>query len=228
MSQATESSSDNRSVYRLRWVGYGMLVFALLDTLHTLIPPAFTNSAWELQTLGALVERSVIPLLGMALVFFGESYDRLRLEKIPLKLLSWLCVLLTVLFVLMVPLGVLNTVRIANQSATQVNTQVEQRLAQFTQLESKLKQSSPEDLQKLATQLKSLGIQLDPQKPEDLKKQILGRIVSGRSQIQAQAQATLATQKLGLYKNSLKWNLGALIAATLFFIFWRTTDWARR
>jgi hypothetical protein len=30
-----------------------------------------------------------------------------------------------------------------------------------------------------------------------------------------------------LLKNSVKWNLGALVSAALFFNIWKTTSWAR-
>jgi len=35
------------------------------------------------------------------------------------------------------------------------------------------------------------------------------------------------TQKMGLLKNSVKWNLGALVASVLFFILWKSSRWAR-
>ncbi len=82
------------SIYRLRWIGYGLLILSLLDTIAVLIPANFGNRLWELQTIGAVVERVPVPLLAMALIFFGEGYDRRGLEDIFLKVLSWVCLLL--------------------------------------------------------------------------------------------------------------------------------------
>jgi hypothetical protein len=48
-------SEQGFSVYRLRWVGYGLLILSLLDTIAVLTPPQFLNHVWELQTIGALV-----------------------------------------------------------------------------------------------------------------------------------------------------------------------------
>lgn len=223
----TESVSENRSIYRLRWLGYGLLLFALMDAIQILIPLGFTNPAWELQTIGALVERVPVPLLGLGLVFFGEFYDRTRLEKLPLKVLSWLCLIVAVLFVLMVPLGVLSTVRLNTQTGEQVNNQVQQQLSQLKQLEDQLNQSKPEELQTLASRLSNFGISVNTQNPEGLKTEILSRINRVRSQVQEQSQVGRAGQRAALLKNAIKWNLGALIAATLFFILWKTTDWAR-
>jgi len=222
------AASENRSVYRLRWIGYGLLVFSLMDTVAVLVPLGFTNPAWELQTLGALVERVAVPLLAMALIFFGEFYDRSTFEKIPLKVLSWLCLLLTLLFLLMIPLGILATSRLDAQNDQQISRQLEQQDKQLGQLKTQLDQSRPEDMKALGAQLSSLGISADAQSPDELKTKILARIEAVKAQSQTQAQASRSTQRRTLLKNSIKWNLGALISSALFFILWRGTDWARR
>ncbi len=224
----TESTSDNRSVYRFRWIGYGLLIFSLIDSVQLFIPPDFTNPSWELQTIGALVERVPVPLLGLTLVFFGEFYDRIGIERIVLRVLSWICLGLAILFLLMIPLGIMNTTRIDAGSEQQVNRQVEQQMSQLKQLEDQLNQSKPEDIKTLGSQLSNFGISVDTQKPEDLKAEIITRINRVRGEVLARSQASRSNQKMVLFKNSLKWNLGALIAAALFFIVWKSTDWARK
>lgn len=222
-----ESAEQNRSVYRLRWVGYGLLIFALIDSIQLFIPPGFTDPAWELQTIGQMVERVVVPLLGFALVFFGEFYERLGFEKWILRFLSWICLLLAIVFLLMVPLGVLDTLRINTQSDQAVASQVDQRLKQLDQLEKQLNQSGPEEIQKLANQLTSLGIPVDTQNPDKLKTEVLTRVKAAREQLQKQAQTGRSNQQQTLLKNAVKWNIGAVVASVLFFILWKGTNWAR-
>ncbi|MBD2022073.1 hypothetical protein H6F43_17995 [Leptolyngbya sp. FACHB-36] len=215
----TEATSDNRSIYRFRWIGYGLLIFALIDSFQVLIPPGFMNPAWELNTIGALVERVAVPLLGLALIFFGEFYDRTMPEKLSLKVLSWACLVLAIVFVLMVPLGVFDTIRLNSQSSQQVGAQMEQ----FKKLEDQLNQSKPEQIKNLGAQLNTLGVSVDADDPEKLKGAVMARINGAKAKVQADR----SNQRLMLFKNSVKWNLGALIAATLFFVLWKTTDWAR-
>lgn len=224
----TESTSDNRSVYRLRWIGYGLLIFAFLDSVQLFVPPRFTNPEWELQTMGGLVDRVVVPLLGLALVFFGEFYDRLGIERILLRVLSWICLVLAILFLLMIPLGVMNTVRIDAGQQQEVTAKVENQMKQLKQLEDQLSQSKPEDIKTLGSQLSSFGIQVDAQQPEDLKAAIVTRINKVRADVETQSKSLRSNQQLLLFKNSLKWNLGALISAALFFVAWKSTDWARK
>ncbi len=221
-----ESTTENRSVYRFRWIGYGLLAYALMDAVQVLYPPRFTNPAWEVQSIGTLVERVIVPLLGMALVFFGEFYDRTRFEKLPLKVLSWLCLVLSIVFLLVIPLGVFGTARLDFQNDQKNNRQAEQQLSQFNKIESQLNQSNSGDLQALAAKA---GLPIDPTKdPQALKAEMLSRLTALRSQFQSQYEENRTTQKQTLFKNAVKWNLGALLASSLFFILWKSSDWARR
>jgi predicted PurR-regulated permease PerM len=215
------------SIYRLRWVGYGLLILSLLDTISVLTPANFGNRLWELQTIGALVERIPVPLLAMALIFFGEGYDRRRLEDIFLKILSWACLLLALTFILMLPLGIFGTISVNNQNSQQITTQANQQLAQLQQVEERLKKGTPEDLKNLASELTRLGVQADTKNPQELKNQILSRITPAKERLQTQSAAVQSNQRLALFKNAVKWLLGALISAVLFFMMWRGTDWAR-
>jgi uncharacterized membrane protein len=218
-------ASENRSIYRLRWIGYGLLVFALIDWIQIFLAPR--GNAWVLQTIGQLVERMVVPLLGFALLFFGEFFERKPLERILLKILSWLCLLLAVASLLMVPAAIMGAVNIGDQRGQAANQQVEQQLNQLKQLEDRINNSKPEDIKNLATQLSAAGIPVDASDPATLKTRILERINTIRPQLQAQVQTGLANQQREVFKNAIKWSLGALISTVLFFILWKTTDWAR-
>jgi predicted PurR-regulated permease PerM len=215
------------SIYRLRWIGYGLLILSVLDTIATLIPANFGNRLWELQTIGAIVERVPVPLLAMALIFFGEGYDRRSLENLFLKLLSWVCLLLGLVFLLMLPLGIFGTIYVNNQNNQQIDTQAKQQFAQLQQVEERLTKGSPEDLRNLAGELTRLGVPANTENPEQLKDQILSRITPAKERLQTQKAAVQSSQRLGLFKNSVKWLLGALISSVLFFTLWRGTDWAR-
>ncbi len=215
-----ESASDNRSVYRLRWVGYSLLIFALIDMIVVLIPLRLTDPAWELQAIGTLVDRVAVPLLGLALVFFGEFLDRRKFERLPLTILSWLCLMMAILYLLMFPLGLLDTSRIAGRQDQSFNTQ----LANLQKLETQLNQSNSEDLKKLASQLNQVGISVDTQNPEGLKTTILERL----NLVKAKNQADYGEQRMALLKGAVRISIGSILASVLFFFIWQSTDWARK
>lgn len=227
MSIPSGEASENLTAYRFRWIGYGFLVFALVDAIHILLTMPTEQPTWLLQTIGQFVERAVVPLLGFTLIFFGEYYGRKNGEKIGLRILSWLCMVLAILFLLMVPPIILQTVSVNSQAQQVVDKQVEQQLAQLKQLEDQLARSKPEELKQLAAQLQGLGVQVDPSKPDAVKAQVQERIKVVRSQLQQQAQGATSGQASGLWKNAIKWSFGALITSVLLFYLWRSSRWAR-
>jgi hypothetical protein len=209
----------------LRMLGYGLLILALFDIIEMLVPPNFLNPGWEFQTTGALVERVPVPLIGFVMVFFGELHSRTKWEIPLLKFLSWITLLLGVVFILFIPLGVINTVRLNNQSVAQIKTASTQQMTQAEQLEKRLSQTSPEQVSNF---LKSQGRSLDGQKPEEVKNQLISEVSKAKAQIKTQAEAAQSLRGLNLIKTSAKWNLGALVAGVLFISIWKGTGWARR
>jgi hypothetical protein len=230
MAISTDEAGENLSVYRFRWIGYGFLILALIDVIHILVSiPVGTPTAF-LQTIGQLVERVVVPLLGFALVFFGEYYGRKSREKIWLRILSWLSLVLAILFFLFIPPIALQTFSLNNQAQQQVDVAVQKQFDQLKSLEDQLNKSNPEQIKTLATQLSALGVSVDSKNPEAVKAQIQTRIKAVRDQLtqaKNQAQGAAATQTSALVKNAVKWSLGALVAGFLFLYLWKSSSWAR-
>ncbi len=216
--------SQESSLAIVRSLGYGLLILALLDVVAIFIPPNFLNPAWEFQAIGELVERVPVPLIGLALIFFGEMHSRKRWEFPFLKFLSWLTLFFAVLFILLIPLGTFNTIRLNNQNLAEVRTLTTQQISQARQLEKQLSKATPEQINNF---LKNQGRSLEGKKPEEVKSQLLSQVSQAKEKIKNQAEATQSFRGLNLIKTSLKWNLGALVTAVLFYSFWKITDWAR-
>jgi hypothetical protein len=216
----------------LRWVGYGLLALAIFDWVELLIPLQLMNPAWELQTIGHLVEKVPVLLVGAVLVFLGDREEIEGIEKGALKGLSWCMLLLGVLYFLLIPLGLFNTSRLERQASQRVNAQVEQTQKLAEQARGSLAQvTNAGDLQILLTHLREAGITLPAGDAADLgslKAQVHQEIAVTERRVNQQARETLATERFGLLKKSLKWNLGALVAAALFMILWQGSAWARR
>ncbi len=210
------------SIALFRMVGYSLLLLALLDLIAIIFPPRLMNPAWEFETMGAIVERVPVPLLGLVLISFGEGNFRGTFERIILKFLRWLCLFVGVLFLLLIPLGVNNTMRLNTQNTAQKSAQYRQQVAQIEQIEKQLKQATAQDLDSF---LRSQGRSLDGQNPRTVKKQLSSEITKTKQTIQTKYQEQQANQRLALFKNSVKWNLGALISGVLFIYLWYITRW---
>lgn len=241
MTVSTNDNHENLTAYRFRWIGYGFLLFALIDAIHIVLTAPLSLPNGILLTIGQFVERVVVPLIGFTLVFFGEYYGRRDLEKLGLKLLSWLCLVLAILFFLMAPGAIAQAVMARSQVDQQVTAAVdqgtkavEQQLAQLSQIEAQLANSSPEQIQQIATQLNNAGVAVDPSKPDTVKATIQERIKTQREQLQVarvQGKSKVEQEAVGqwktLLKNAIKWSIGAILSGVLFTYLWKSSRWAR-
>lgn len=221
-----------RSINLIRWVGYGFLVLSLFDLVDILYPPDIMNPAWELQTMGQLVERLAVPLLAFVLIFFGERNSRDRWEIPFLSFLSWLSLLYGIVLLLLIPLGLFNTLRIDRQANQQLSTQVNQVKTQVQQVRDQLQTvNSPTELEALLSQINPRGgtPEIESiQQFEEIKDRLSTVVENGEEQVTTRAKEARTNQRQNLLKRSIKWNLGALIGGALFISIWKGTVWARK
>jgi hypothetical protein len=118
-SKSSLSNWSPRTVFRP--VGYCLLVLAIIDILDILLPFQLLDFNWELYVIPQLVERVAVPLLAIALIFYGETRVSSVLEKRFLKVLSWFSLLLGVFFILLFPLILVDTPRLQAQINSQLN-----------------------------------------------------------------------------------------------------------
>lgn len=218
-----------RSQLLLPLLGYGLLGFALFDYIHIIFPPRFTNPEWEFQTIGAMVEHVAAPLLGLLFVFYRHQGYIFKLEKIILGFLSWISLLVGLLYLLMLPLGVADTWRLYQANNNQIATQVSQQSQQFQQMKERLNQATTdEQIKQLLASGTPQGSTPEIKNPQALKDELLAQVAQSEQRLQLQANSARTNQRQTLFKNSVKWNLGTVLAGTLFIWIWHLTNWARR
>ncbi|ERN40034.1 hypothetical protein KR51_00035220 [Rubidibacter lacunae KORDI 51-2] len=224
------------SIFVLRWIGYGLLIFALLDLLTILYPPDFLNPRWELQTIGALVERVPVPLIGFGLVFMSDPDRRPLLERLAIQGLSLLTAILAIAYFLMVPLGIVDTVRINKQLNQETAKQIETQLEQLKPFEERIQTAAGGEVVGLARANQNVlgplegyrerGIELAD--TEALRAEMLARVKVIHENVEREADIARARKYRQLIENSVKWNIGALIGSALFTMIFRGTVGVRR
>ncbi|MGG6237528.1 hormogonium polysaccharide biosynthesis protein HpsJ [Nodosilinea sp. AN01ver1] len=125
----------------LKVAGAIAILSALLDFLILLIPPNPTNVQWQLATTTQLVDRGIVPLIGIALLLVGlwvdSSVGRMAQRKsLTTDLRFWACALASVLGLvyLLLTLLHLNAVRLSSQTAlAQVGTEASQAATELQQ-----------------------------------------------------------------------------------------------
>lgn len=209
-------------------LGYSLLLFALLDYIHIVIPPHFTNLLWEFRTIGSLVEHVVIPLMGLVLVFYRRQGYIGKLEKNILGLLSWFSLLIGLIYLLIIPLGIADTWRIYYANKAQINFQVFQQNQNLEQLKIQLNQATTdEQIKKIAVDFNAQTSPPQIKNKQAFKDQLRLEISQAEQNTQMQADSARLDQAQAVIKDSVKWNLGALVSGTLFIVIWRLTYWAR-
>ncbi|MDA0867644.1 MAG: HpsJ family protein, partial [Cyanobacteria bacterium] len=138
------SSVSPLAAISMKIVGLVTILSALIDYLVLLLPPDLANPQWVLGLTTQLVDRGIVPLVGIALLLTGFWVERMatrggRGGNLLLDLRFWSCALsslLGVIFLVVVAVHILN-VRTTSQEAlaqvtreaNQATTQLEQRLA---------------------------------------------------------------------------------------------------
>ena len=217
------------SVAVLRLVGYGLIIMALIDYVSILIPPQLMNPVWEFQTVGSIIERMPIILLGIAFVFWGERENRTPIETILLKSLSWFTLVLAIFLVITFPLNIINGFRIYYNNNAQVNVKIVQRVEALNRFQTELEsaQSVAQISTVLQKQTKSRINIPESVDKDQLKTDILASLVENQNKLKSQADNLRASKAKTILKHGIKWNLGALITAFILFFIWQHTFWAR-
>lgn len=211
-------------------VGYALLLLAVFDVIALMIPPNFGNPSWQFSVFGQLIERIPVPIIGLALVFAGGKDKRQPWEIPVLSITSWLMAVIGVIYFLMIPWAGFNTLRLYRQTSAEVEAARQQQQTQLEQVRSNLETvQSDEDLARLLSRVVNQTIAVeDLNAPaENVKEQLLTSLDEGEANLETQARQALGQRRLQLLKDSIKWNLGALVSAAILVLMWRSTEWAR-
>lgn len=227
----TTLQSQERQVFFsgiLRLVGYGLLLLAVVDLLLLRIP-AQTYPLWQLQAMGAIIEKTPFILLAMVLIFSGSKSDRAFGEVIMLKVFSWVSLIAAVVLILVIPLNINRSLQIYQQHDTTAEAQFVRQKDNLQQFQQQLVAADSKNeiaaiLQQQARQTVNIPESVNLQK---LKKDMIANLQNHQDNITSQIEIFRAQKGSLLLKQCLKWNLGALIASILFFMIWQSTKWVR-
>ncbi|WP_373542888.1 HpsJ family protein [Chamaesiphon sp.] len=207
-----------------RVVGYGLLVLTLFDVIVAFIPLQLSNPGWQFQTAGGFVERSAVPLIGFILVFYENQDSRKKRELLILKLLSWLALVAGVFYFALVVVFFITPPALNDRSQAQVSAQFDPRITQVQQIQAQVGKAQPAQLEAL---MKNNRVPAGTD-PQAFKAKVLQEAATAEKNFKDQAAITNGGQRLALFKNAIKWGLGAMVTGVLFIRIWAGTAWARQ
>lgn len=207
----------------LNLVGYALLLSSAIDYTVIFFEPQFTDPAWELRAFGAAITNIWAVFIALGFVFFRQpnTYIR-RFELRILGAIRWLCLLLAIVLLLAIPLGLRNTLTLDRRTTQQVQTQQAQRQQQFDAARQQLQGDlSDAQLDRLATVFR-----LSPE--ADVRGEALDRVRQEEQSFNATLAERRGDARRTLLQTSARANLGAVVAATVAFLIWRSTRWISR
>jgi hypothetical protein len=177
-----------------------------------------------------LIERVVVPIIGLAMVFFGAKEQRLKWEQRVLIGLSWATLWVGVLYFLLPPLLISVNVRLDQQLNTQVVTQIDQQTELLKRAEQRLATTNT-DAGMNALFLRITGIPAPAEfssKPLPEKQKLLQKqLTKAKPEIRKKIESTVSDRRLTLFRSSVKLLLSALISGFSFIYIWHLTRWIR-
>jgi hypothetical protein len=243
--QAVASPSKSPlAAIALKLVGIVAIVSALVDYLILLIPPNLTNTQWQLATTTQLVDRGIVPLVGIALLLTGFWIDSnvgrpARSQSLFTDLRFWVCALASLLGLVYLLLTFLhlNAVRLSARTALEqvsaeasdASTQLEQRLStELTQQQSQLGQllqNEDQLSQAIQSGLVPPDIEQFRNDPEGLNQFLQQRADQARQEIQTQIGTRRADAESQVRQEAWKSGLRISISCILLTIGYSVVGW---
>jgi cell division protein FtsL len=206
--------------------GYLLLILTFLDYAALLIPFQFFNPNWELNIIGQLVESVWAPILGFLLIFYRLPPHTIKVKELKLmSIVSWLILLLAIVYFISIPLLISNTFRLNQINFAQVTQQADQQKTQATKLKQELNSLSDNQV----TNIFAKSPLVSPKdSSETMKEKLLTKLEQEQSSSLNKATTVYQQQKKSLVKNSFKWIIGAFLSGCFFITLWKSTDWTRK
>ncbi len=209
--------------FLFRRIGYGLLILAFLNFVDILFPLHLMDPTWEFQTFGAIVDSSPIPLLGLALVFYGKLENRQKWEPLVLRFLSLVTLILGISFFLLIPGGLSSAQRINQRNSQRIDIQSSQQIDRIQQLQKQLNQATESQLETLLNQAIAQKPELGIKNTQNLKETLQKDLERSMTTAREQSEAERETKRFELFKKAFKWSLGSIISGFLFIQIWRAT-----
>ncbi len=220
---------ENHSFSLLRFLGYTLLIFSLIDYLGILIPPRLTDPNWEFQAIGQMVDHVWSILMGLIFIFLYNQGSIIKPRQLSiLKFFSWAALPIGIVYLLMLPLGINDSLTLYKNINNQFTHQQAQQQEQLQKVTEKLNSTnSSQELNNIARALNLPNASEASQSPQELKNKISQQIQTSSQSASTAANIAKREQVKNLIKTALRINLGAIISGVCLITLWRLTRWTR-
>ena len=214
-------------------IGYLMVTMSIADCVFVAIPLQLQNPTWELATLGAISNHAWGILIGFGFVLTTFSCDTVKevrpIEIYIVNLFRTFILLLALIFILALPLVVVNTFRVNRLEGQQIQNQVASRTAIIAQVENNL--NAITDIRQLLEIGQGLGLNLTytPQTAaSNLKKQIQEQLPGLKKRVVNESIESINSKRKYQWKSSARIFLQLFILSIANILLWLKTRRLKR
>ena len=174
----------------LKVTGIIFIISSIVDFVTLAIPVKLSDSIWQIGFVTNVVDRGIVPLLGMLLILIGYWFDTVVVEQTPSKKkktsFNWklpiftLAAIMGICYLLIIPIHVINVNEMKRITLAQINQQAQQSETQI--------KNQQDDIQELID---------DPQAAQKVEKSLaaLNEISISGQRLSSQQQERLAQEK---------------------------------
>jgi hypothetical protein len=127
-------------------IGYSFLGLTLFDHINIIYPVKIFEPSWIVETLGQFSERIPTLWIGLLLVFFRREGFTRKWEIGVLKVLSWLSLLLGIIYLLMIPMLIGNTARVYRLIDTQIDAKSSEQAQKLIRAKAQVNAAQEKDI----------------------------------------------------------------------------------
>lgn len=194
-------------------LGYVILSFTALDYLVILTSLDLSDSIWKLDTIGKIIEKSYISLLGFILIFLRSPEYFIKQSQLTIiSILSKLALFLGIIYFSFAPLIIISSTETLNINKAKINIYLDS-LDKSSVDNLSLKNSQNLDLDKFHSNKKQEQLNIKIDLTKELTKEKL--------------KEELVKNKNFIVKMTFKWLIGTIIVGASFVQIWKYTEWAR-
>ncbi len=217
------------SLRPIRVVGLILVALFALDLIALLFPLNLLNPQWELGVINNLVERIIVPVLGTALFFWGGTYLRGKGDTFLLWFGSWTALWFGVALALLVPLTLLDTLRLQDAFEIELDSVMETQKGNFERIKQGLESATTlDELTGNFRRLTQMQIDLKPGTELETARAEMLTAINKRWEEFAQTQNESQERRaLELWSKMLKMLMGLILSMGFYFYLWVATTWAR-
>lgn len=223
---------ENLSYPLIPLIGYGFLGLTLFDHINIIYPAKIFEPTWIVETLGQITERIPTLWIGLLLVFFRREGFTRKWELGVLKFLSWLTLILGIIYLLMTPMLIGNTARVYRLIDTQIDAKASEQSQKLERAKEQINATNEKDISaylQYQRQNSSINRTLNtpPVQSKQFKENLLLQANRNLSELQVNTQNYKTSQFTELIKRTAKWTLGNLLSTFVCVWIWHLTRWTR-